>query len=50
MPRKREHFNNLSKRSQCRRINEDCHEETESHTVSNEVIFEKNLLINALYV
>jgi len=39
MPRKREHFKNLSKRSQRRRINEDCHkfnESPESHDESEE--------------
>ncbi|CAI6374498.1 unnamed protein product [Macrosiphum euphorbiae] len=47
MPRKREHFKNLSKRSQRRRMNEDCqkfNETLESHDVSNELTINKNLL------
>lgn len=48
MPRKREHFKNLSKRSQRRRINEDCHkfnEAPESHDESEKPM--TNLLNNA---
>jgi len=48
MPRKREHFKNLSKRSQRRRTNEDCHkfnEAPESHDESEKPM--TNFLNNA---